>query len=365
VAALANNRGGYVIFGVEPSDLKLVGIDVDRFLMIDISRFSMAFREYMDPAPDFEVSSLNLEGLAVGVIYVQQCAEAPIISMRDTGSYRSGTIYFRYPGESRPIAATDFRRLLERRDQRVRTESVALITKAIEGGINTAVLNLSDGTIETASNFGRLDSNIISDLEELKSGKRGSGTPLLIQGNVNIVDDSKIIERTIREGIRDRDVLENAMRRSKVGHPDQYVLHCCYSRKMWLPIWHYVNNMGVPVDDIIGMIEGATDGYKDSKKHLVDRLRGSIVSRKSPSRDCASLLAALRTDGFPEIKNERSLCMVLNSMLSLECSDRDIAHSLMLSALIEYDKLPSPRSTTASALYKAACRADELLMCKP
>ena len=57
VAALANNRGGYVLFGVDDNTGRLAGLSDQRFKSADPSEFAMAIRSAMEPCPRFEIGT--------------------------------------------------------------------------------------------------------------------------------------------------------------------------------------------------------------------------------------------------------------------------------------------------------------------
>lgn len=62
VAALANHRGGYILYGVENATGVLLGLKDDRFKDTDPNLFTQAFRGAMEPCPRFELGTVELGG---------------------------------------------------------------------------------------------------------------------------------------------------------------------------------------------------------------------------------------------------------------------------------------------------------------
>src|SRR5262249_38623678 len=147
VAALANNRGGYILFGVGDDPCEIIGLKDDRFTNLDPSRYSMTFRSAMEPVPKFEVGHILWEGKLVGALHIHAQPEGPVIATKDEGSYRAGMIYYRYPGESRAIGGAEFRRILAERERRVRTEAAEVARRTIELGDEAGIIDLGSGRI--------------------------------------------------------------------------------------------------------------------------------------------------------------------------------------------------------------------------
>jgi predicted HTH transcriptional regulator len=126
VAALANHRGGYLLFGIydkgkkgpNDKDLGLVvcGLKTDHFEKADIAKFSTRLKSMFDPTPQFTTAAVKVGGLTVGVLHVKQHPSRPVIATKQEGDIREGDIHFRYPGQSSRIKYSDLRAILDDRD---------------------------------------------------------------------------------------------------------------------------------------------------------------------------------------------------------------------------------------------------------
>ena len=162
IAGFANNRGGYLFFGVKdkPDGFAVCGLADDRFTETDQNKFSQTIRSVLEPTPRFRVATLKLDAFTVGVIYVEPHSAKPVIASKSEGMVAEGAIYFRYPGETKSICYADLRTILDERDQRSREAILPLVQRLLELGPRDAmVANLADGQLEGGTRPILLDPN--------------------------------------------------------------------------------------------------------------------------------------------------------------------------------------------------------------
>ena len=118
VAALANNRGGYIFFGVIDRGGRVEGID-STFIDTDMARIMEKIKAYLSPTPSITAKeTIEFDGKIVGFIRVERHENRPVIIYRDGDGLNEGEILFRYPGQSSRIKFGDLRAMLEERDRR-------------------------------------------------------------------------------------------------------------------------------------------------------------------------------------------------------------------------------------------------------
>lgn len=114
VAALANNAGGYIVFGVtdkkitdgevDPDSYSVIGLGSLDFVNADPADFTKRIKATFDPTPKVEAAVLDLESTKVGIMYVHQHGSRPIIAQKGDGDQvKEGDIFFRYSGQSARI----------------------------------------------------------------------------------------------------------------------------------------------------------------------------------------------------------------------------------------------------------------------
>lgn len=304
-AALANNRGGYVLFGVEDASGLLVGLRDDRFKNLDPNQFSQAFRAAMEPCPRFEIGTIELNGARVGAVYVHAEPDSPIIATKDENTFKAGVIYYRYPGESRAISGADFRRILTARDRRARQEAGEMAKRVIELGSDAALLDFRSGQIDGRTGSLFVSPDLLNKLQFIREGEfvqKDGATALRLIGDVQVASapaETLIREKIVRAGITDRDVLGNFLRQEAVQFPAEYVLHSCHSNKHWLPIFYYVKLAGRPLDDIVDAIQQEEGPLPLAKGRLIDRLKGRVSAKTSPSTASRQIIKAIEAGNLP------------------------------------------------------------------
>ena len=163
VAALANNRGGYIFFGISDKDeagtCKAVGLSSDDFKKADPGEIAARLRSAFDPTPRFQKSLFDVGGKLIGVLYVERHPARPIIATKNdggNGEIKEGDIFYRYPGASRRISYSDLRVILDERDAKTRENIMPMVQRLLELGPERAMIaDLAEGKLT----HGRLQSN--------------------------------------------------------------------------------------------------------------------------------------------------------------------------------------------------------------
>lgn len=70
MAAFANNKGGYILFGIRDSPRKPVGIDKDKFNNIKQEKITTFLIEHFDPEIKWDIGIVENDGKYFGYIYI-------------------------------------------------------------------------------------------------------------------------------------------------------------------------------------------------------------------------------------------------------------------------------------------------------
>ena len=117
-AAFANNRGGYIIFGVTDSPRRPLGLSspyLERFNNIDPRRITEPLLEMFVPNVHWEQDLIEVGGKRFGVFYVHESAEKPVIARKNQGKVRDGEIYYRYRGQTQKIRHAELAQIISQR----------------------------------------------------------------------------------------------------------------------------------------------------------------------------------------------------------------------------------------------------------
>lgn len=171
-AAFANNKGGYLIFGVKDRPKReLVGLSAkatEQFDKLDPETVSGHLLDLFSSNIVWEHEIYKLDKMTFGVFYIHEATLKPVISKRDEGReliLKNGEIYFRYGGRTQKIQFAELEIIINKRIEKNSNQWLDLIQKIGKSGPqNAAVLDSEKGIIEKG------DSKIFVVDEELLRG---------------------------------------------------------------------------------------------------------------------------------------------------------------------------------------------------
>lgn len=183
IAAFANNKGGYFVFGVENGSFNVLGLPDDKLEKFDLNKLNQNIRDQLGIGLEIQTATHQIDGKKVGIVYVGQAHTKPVIFIHNANDVAQGHIYFRYPGEDRLISPTDLQWLIEQRLQQL---SQTILSKHLSNimrfGIeNAAVMNLATGEIDGKAGSFLIDEALLPKISFVKDGEfvERSGAPAL------------------------------------------------------------------------------------------------------------------------------------------------------------------------------------------
>jgi len=183
IAAFANNKGGYFVFGVENGSFNIVGLPDEKFEKYDLNKLNQNIRDQLGIGLEIQTTTHQIGGKKLGIVYVGQAHTKPVIFIHNTGDVAQGHIYYRYPGEDRLISPADLQRLIEQRMQQL---SQTILSKHLAnimrfGVENAAVMNLATGEIDGKAGAFLIDEALLPQISFVKDGEfvEQSGAPTL------------------------------------------------------------------------------------------------------------------------------------------------------------------------------------------
>jgi len=174
-AAFANNRGGYIIFGVENMPHIPIGLKDTRFVDTDEATITEFMNQHFAPAIDWVKEIYTWNGNNYGILCINESTNKPVIAINDGGrkqEIKSGEIYFRYIGRSEKIRHAELSQIIE---ERIRHESNRWreLFKRISkiGPQNAAILDTIEGKIEEGNRTILIDDELIEKLKFIREGQ--------------------------------------------------------------------------------------------------------------------------------------------------------------------------------------------------
>ena len=210
-AGFANNRGGYLVFGVTDSPRVAAGLSDsarDQFEKIDPEKISGYLLDYFSPSIDWEPASFEIDGRVFGVFRVGAAGRKPVVAKKNAGKgqeIKNGEIYYRYGGRTQRIQFAELESIITRPIERNNREWQDLVQKIGDAGpSNAAVLDTERALIQKHdAQVLVVDDQLASKLRLIKEGRfeERSGAPTLkLLGDVRPIDKVEIVKR-VRENL--------------------------------------------------------------------------------------------------------------------------------------------------------------------
>lgn len=181
LAGFANNRGGYIVFGVTNSPREVVGLANDNFETHDEAVVSQYLITNFAPGIDFEKGVVAVSGRQLGYIYVHPAERKPIICSQNDAENREGDIYFRYKGRSQRIKYPELAAIMSETQRSESDRWFKLFERIARIGIDhTALLDTKLGKVEGDRGVLLIDDALLAKVKFIQEGKfRETGKPTL------------------------------------------------------------------------------------------------------------------------------------------------------------------------------------------
>ncbi|WP_321390848.1 ATP-binding protein [Emcibacter sp.] len=283
LAGFANNRGGYILFGVEDGSFEVLGIKEDRMEHFDVRKANQYLSRIFSQSLRVEIGSFTKDGKSIGVMYAHPSESKPIICKVDDGLFSSGAIYFRYPGETRTIQAPELETLLQERDKNKGSRLLEFAHKAQEIGVdNTALLNLVTGLVEGKNGKFFIDEKLLSQINFIKEGTfdEKDGAPALrILGELQTLTGETIVKSIkLKENISERDIIEDFYNQLDVENPTAYIEQLCHIQPLFLPVYYYIYLAKLPLEEAVSFLNSVETNYPQRVKKQIERISAGRVA---------------------------------------------------------------------------------------
>lgn len=211
-AALANNIGGYLIFGVSDSPRRLVGLkkkSIMQFEKIDPEMITNFLLEIFSSEIRWEQKLIEIGKKQFGIFYISESLQKPIIAKKNEGRdqiIKNGEIYYRYAGRTQKIQYSELDYMIEQRIKGINQEWMSLMNKIAKiGPSSVAILDTDKGIIEKNDNqILVIDEQLVKKINFVKEGSfcQKNGTQALkLIGDVKPIESVEVIKTVQRKVI--------------------------------------------------------------------------------------------------------------------------------------------------------------------
>ena len=203
--AFANNRGGYLIFGVQDAPRVPIGMNdnsIDQFEKIDAERISRDLLEIFSSDILWDQATLSINDMTFGIFRIYEAISKPVIAKKNEGAngvITNGDIYRRYGGRTQKILYAELEALIRKRLEDNDANWRNLLSKMGSiGPKNATVIDTEKSLVANKdSRTLVIDADLAKKIKFIKEGqfseKEGAGTLKLI-GDVVPVERVDVVQ---------------------------------------------------------------------------------------------------------------------------------------------------------------------------
>jgi hypothetical protein len=366
IAALANNKGGYIFFGVGNNRCRVDGAG-PTFSQTDIVDIVNKVKAHLAPTPSITAKGVvEFDGRTVGFLHVEKHPDRPVIVYRDGDGLNEGDILYRYAGQSSRIKFSDLRALLEERDRRAQV-ALAKATGVLAdvGTANAIILDTDKNTLNTNGRPIVLDEKLAEQIKFVKEGEfeEKSGAPTLkLVGEVKTVNVISSIPKAIsREAIFEQHILDAFLKLEKPENPRHFIVAGLAQSRVWLPVFYFARASGRSNSQIADEIRAQKISQLGKKKILLDRLTGKKTAFAKAVTQAARAISREISAGELRLPKARedvaAFAHGLTAVTAIKVPLPDLLNALRVSRELADE---ADDKNALGAVCKAVCRVDEM-----
>jgi hypothetical protein len=274
LCAFSNNKGGALIFGVEDSPHKIVGIeDYEKTDDADITNY---INELFTPSINFERKEFKFRGMTLGILYAFKNKNRPIICNKDSSKTNSSDIYYRYGAKSSKIKAGDLIKLIDEVKKEESERWMKLLENIGEIGIeNTHLLDSMSGEIISENNTFLLDETLLDQIKIIdRYSIQKDGEPA-----VKIIGNIPELARVIKTNtnIYEEDIYKSYLNDISIATNEDLLKFICQKNTAYYPFYFLLTRLQLNKKESIEFLEDVK--IRGSvRKSLIERIKKDTKS---------------------------------------------------------------------------------------
>jgi hypothetical protein len=382
MAAFANARGGYLIFGVTDKPRIAIGLtDSGRqsFDELDRAKLTAGLNELFSPEINWDSTLMPLGDATLGLIYTYESENKPVMARKayqqQNAHIAESDIFYRYNSRTERAKFPELKHIID--DARTR-EQKAMMTHIEElvraGASNAAVLDFTASTLQGPTGERILvDEELLGKIAFIREGEFSEvhGAPTLrLVGDVTPANTIRLGSGpVVHRALTTEDVITDFLDQTHGTDPEQYIRQAASGVTSFVPVHFYATAAGMTHDQLIDFV-AATNTRAQAKSKLIDRLSTSDsmqISAPPTSSQHPSTLAkrkyyeSLLAGQLPTLPfaDTDEVIRFLQAVQALDDEAVEaVYHPLLEHLKVCMEEYYASSSRVADMLRRATCRVD-------
>jgi hypothetical protein len=321
LVSFANNRGGFLVFGVTNEPRRLKGVNVGNFESCDPVKLTEFFNMAFVPELHWEMGVIEVHGVVLGFVYAHEALDKPIVAVSThSGDIQEGVVYYRYRGQSTAIRYPELRGMLDERLARERKawiQHLGAIGRA--GPTNVGIIDTVRGKLYGAGPPFLIDEGLLRKLKFIRAGQfsDSEGSPTLrVIGDVQPLA-GLVSEHPVHVGIHADDLISAFLAQRKLDNAQAaaYLRESVFQSSPFVPVHYFARLSGIEAKEIDEMLKDTKTPSPSLRTRIQKRLIGidkilpigSIEDPKPLTKDLDAAVFVSKLQACKREKQKRTL----------------------------------------------------------
>lgn len=314
MAAFANARGGYLIFGVSDKPRVAVGLTqagLTSFDELDRARLTNSLNELFSPEVQWDSFLHFVSDVTLGLIYVYESDNKPVIARKSFQAQNAklleGDILYRYNSRTERAKFPELKRIIDDAKTREQQSMMRHVEELVRAGAsNAAVLDFGASTLQGPTGERVLVSQeLIDKISFIREGEftEVAGAPALrLIGDVVPTNTINIgSERVVMHAMTTEDVIADFLEQTHGADPREYIRQAASGSTSFVPLHFYRVAAAMTTGQMVDYVSDINT-RSQAKQKLLSRLRsGDTLQLSVPSRSQQHQSTVLRRRYYEDL----------------------------------------------------------------
>jgi hypothetical protein len=309
MASFANNKGGYLVFGVQDSPHEIVGFNNVRFNNFDEAKITGFLNECFAPEIRWKKFTYSISELdtILGIIYTFPAQRKPIICKKNHGKIKEGAIYYRYNARSEIIKFPELKSIFEEEREKFQEKLFDQLGKILDIGVHdSAILDTYEGKIHGNNSTMIIDDSLIPKLKFINEGSfsETDGEPTLKL--IGSVQGKEVVTKDKYTSIRTPDIIYSFLDHElPIGiEPEEIIRQLPYEGSAYLPVYYFIKKADLTIQEAIELLENSRSSGS-TKSKLIERLQKDDKVKSMGSLSASTAQSKLRNKYLDKLRSKK------------------------------------------------------------